>query len=665
MDRILLTTFTLSVLLSVGSSFSQKKLITRDELQKLRQKQIRTKQALLKSQRHIQSLKVSVSQNNYDVKYYKLNLNINPETEIISGFVEMKAQAKTDNFDMVELDLSANMNVDHVGEDAVSYNHTGDILKIQLSEPLQNGESFTIQVAYNGQPSRGGFGAFGFNYHSGEPIIWSLSEPYYARNWWPCKDSPNDKADSVDILLTVPDNLIAASNGILLRNVDNDNGTRTFHWQESYPITTYLVSLAITNYATYSEWFHYTANDSMEVKYFVYPEHLNSAKNQFTETINMLTYFHEIFGPYPFITEKYGIAQFPWGGGMEHQTITSQGSFGVNLTVHELAHQWWGDKITNANWHEIWLNEGFASYSEALFYEHRHGKTSYHSHMNSMDWNHPYAIYVDDTTSNSRIFNGTVYDKGAWFLHMLRHVVGDSTFFDILLAYSHDPRFAYGNTTTAGFQDVCETVSGQNLDWFFQPWIYEEGRPVYQALWRDDDSSGSHFLNLRIMQIQYPQSALFPMPIDITVETTQGDTLISVFNDAAIQDFSILLNAEITDIILDKEGWILKRVDSVTAVDNPFNSVYDFSLQQNYPNPFNSKTVITFSLANSENVELTIYNIRGQQVRKLVSQPYEAGTQRVTWNGLDNHGISLASGLYIYQIQAGEFKQQRKLLFIK
>lgn len=351
---------------------------------------------------------------------------------------------------------------------------------------------------------------------------------------------------------------------------------------------------------------------------------------------------------------------------MEHQTVASQGGFGTVLTVHELAHQWWGDKITNASWHEIWLNEGFASYAEALYFEHTQGEEYYHTYMGWMDRTFPYPIFVDDTTSVSRIFDNTVYDKGAWFLHMLRHVVGDSSFFKILLTYSQDPRFAYGNATTAGFQDVCQTVSGKDLDWFFQSWIYELGRPVYQAEWSVADSSGAYNLNLKIEQTQYPGHALFPMPIDVTVETVSGDTTVTVFNDAPSQIFSIAaLNALPTDIILDKDGWILKKVELITKAADLPSIPSAFALRQNYPNPFNGETIIEFDLPEARQVVLTIYNVHGQQVRRLTKQPFLTGTHRVTWDGLDERGQPTASGLYILEMRGRDFIQRKKMLLVR
>ena len=653
--------------LLAGVAFSQERLPTREELLELRRLEISAKRAGLERRRLMEPRVGLTAQERFDVTYYKLNLDIEPSDSTISGLVEMKAITTVNDLDTVVLDLFANMSVDSVSGDASSYYRSGDLLLIELSPPVPEGNTFTVQVAYHGPPVRYGLGGpFAFDYHGDDPIIWTLSEPYGARAWWPCKDTPGDKADSVDMIVTVPTDLIAASNGILLSTIDNGDGTRTFHWHEGYPITTYLVSLAISNYATWSEWFHFAPDDSMEVRYYIYPEDSASARAELTETLDMLAYFHDIFGPYPFLSEKYGIAQFPWRGGMEHQTITSQGRFGTMLTVHELAHQWWGDKITNASWHEIWLNEGFASYTEALYFEHTQGKEYYHTYMGWMDRDYPYPIYVDDITSVSRIFHTTVYGKGAWFLHMLRHIVGDSTFFDILLSYSNDHRFAYGNATTAGFQDVCETQSGMNLDWFFQPWIYEVGRPEYRVEWSAADSAGMFVLDLKVEQTQVQERVLFPMPIDITVETALGDTVVTVFNDLAVQEWTIHLAANPTGIILDRDGWILKEVVFVSSIPT------EFALGQNYPNPFNVVSHIRYSVPRPSHVRLVIYDLLGREIATLVNGTLQTDRYTATWRGRDQEGLPVASGIYFYQIEMRDpddgglnFTQTRKMVFLK
>ncbi|MBA7474611.1 hypothetical protein ES707_09965 [subsurface metagenome] len=653
-------------ILLAGVAFSQAPMPTRGEFQEMRRQEISARRAALERRRLTRAMQPSAAQAHYDVSHYRIELHIDPAEEQISGMVTMTARAKADNLAAVDLDLDSGMTVVSVGGSASTHSRSGNLLQVVLSQPIQKDTFFTIQVAYHGQPARYGpeEGPFAFDYHGGTPIIWSLSEPYGARAWWPCKDTPADKADSVDIIVTVPTDLIVASNGSLVSTEANGDGTRTYHWHESYPITTYLVSLAISNYAVYSEWFNYKPGDSLEVRYYVYPEAVETAQAQLTKTLDMLDYFHDIFGPYPFLSEKYGIAQFPWRGGMEHQTITSQGSFGTILTVHELAHQWWGDKITCASWHEIWLNEGFASYAEALYFEHTQGKDYYHTYMGWMDRYYPYPIYVDDITSVARIFDITVYDKGGWFLHMLRHIVGDSTFFDILRSYSNDPRFAYGNATTAGFQSVCESVSEQDLDWFFQPWIYSAGRPEYRIEWSAADSAGMFVLDLKVEQTQVPERVLFPMPIDITVETARGDTVVTVFNDQPVQYYVFALAAEPTGIVLDKDGWILKEVVSVTAVD--------FALFQNYPNPFNAVSHISYSVPRPSHVKLVIYDILGREIATLVNRTLETDRYTAAWRGRDQEGVPAASGVYFYRIEMRNpndgglnFTQARKMVLLK
>lgn len=604
---------------------------------------------------------------NIDVTYYNLNLNIDPNAFLLTGSVVMKGKSLVPGFQEVVLDLAGNMSVAGVSGDADTFSRQGDKLILMLKTPVATGESFQVQVDYNGNPQTGGFGGFVFDSQNGQPLIWTLSEPYYARGWWPCKDVPADKADSVDIVVTVPSTLLAASNGRLISEQDNNNGTKTFHWQERYPIPTYLVSLAITNYTKFSEWFKYSPNDSMEITNYVYPSSLASAKSGLAELPDMLDFFHKTFGPYPFLKEKYGVAQFGWSGGMEHQTLSSQGNFGQVLNVHELAHQWWGDMITNANWSEIWLNEGFASYSEALYFEEIVGEDYYHKYMSWMDWNYSGSIYRTDTTSVSSLFNGIVYDKGAWVLHMLRHVVGDSNFFDILQAYAADPRFKYGNATTAGFKDVCETVSGRALDWFFEPWILGNGRPLYLFAWQAQSVENGTRLDLSIEQTQVASDRLYPMPIDLQIEAANQDTTITIFNNAASQIFSFVLPFEPTNVTLDKENWILKQVDEVlyTSVESLEQVPAQFTLRQNYPNPFNAGTTIAFELERSSEVELKLFNLSGQLVRVLANGSYGAGHHRINWDGKGEHGRSLSSGIYIYQINSGNFKKSKKLILMK
>ena len=526
----------------------------------------------------------------YDVTYYKLDLLIDDTTEIIYGQVEIVAKSTTSGLDSVTVNLFHDMTVDSVKSGDIHLNYTRDVhsLHIQLERTYDLDEELTMSIFYYGHPTESGLMGFSFSTQGGMPVITTLSEPYSAHTWWPCRDTPSDKADSADINITVRPDLIVASNGLLIEVVTNPDGTKTYHWHESYPITTYLISLAITNYLTFSQYYYPEADsiDSMEIIYYCYPDWLDEAQAVYPMTVDAMEFFATTFGEYPFIKEKYGMAHFPWGGAMEHQTCTSMlyRWYDTYVIVHELAHQWWGDYITCRDWHNIWLNEGFASYCEALFFEDLYGEDYYHTYMSYMDWVEGGTVYIYDTTDVGNIITPIVYDKGAWVLHMLRHVVGDSTFFDILRAYYSDPRFAYKDAVTEEFQEVCETVSGMKLDYFFQQWIYGEYRPGYRYSWLSEPAlsfsansknlyrkmpglSGTlqfkpptedHNLYLHIRQTQTNNPNFFTMPVDVKITTTAGDSTFVVFNDSNTLDFKFTLLHQPIDVQIDPDNWITK-----------------------------------------------------------------------------------------------------------
>ena len=506
----------------------------------------------------------TANQSDYDAIYYLLDLDIDPTGLTVSGSVEMKLEVLSATLTEVELDLLNNMVVSQAwsGGLAAAHTHVSDLLTVTLDQTYTTGQIVTVKVDYSGTPSPS-YGSFGFSSHAGDPMIWSLSEPFGARSWWPCKDIPSDKADSVDVKITVPDTLVVASNGTLVSATDL-GATKQYWWQERYPITTYLVSIAIHPYTEFSHWYHYSPTDSMEVQYYVYADHYAAVQTNYAKTVPMIELFAGLFGEYPFLNEKYGHAEFVWGGGMEHQTISSMGGWGEYLIAHELAHMWWGDMITCDDFGHIWLNEGFATYSEALWSEDTYGVASYHSDMAGAKYLGPGTIFVEDTSNFGSIFSSNLsYNKASWVLHMLRHVVGDTTFFDILQAYYSDSRFQYATATTEGFQDVCETVSGMDLDFFFEQWIYQEYYPMYSYEWSAVENGGMFDITLDIDQQQ--TNHIFKMPIDITVETLSGETTLVVWDSLATQTFALSVVGEPTALHLDKDEWILRTVEEQLA----------------------------------------------------------------------------------------------------
>jgi hypothetical protein len=523
-----------------------------------------------KMSRHINTLEARGTQNQdeFDVLYYNIDLEIFPLEKTVSGEVKIRSRALND-INTLELDLATSLFVTSVksGNTNLSFDHRNDLLSVNLNRTYDQDEIIEIIVKYSGKPGN----TFSFSERDGHPWIWTLSQPYGAKDWWPCKNLPDDKADSVDLVITVPEGLIVASNGLLMSE-ETINGKTTWHWHEKYPICSYLVSLAIYPYMISTDYFKYSENDSMPVVNYIMPNVFENNRKLYQVTIEMLEYFTEIFGPYPFIEEKYGHAEFPWGGGMEHQTISSMiGPFEF-LIAHELAHQWWGDMITCSDFHHIWLNEGFATYSEALWDEYKNGPAAMHNRMRNRMYFGKGSIYVDNVENIGRIFDRNLsYNKPSWVLHMLRNIMGDEMFFNTLRAWGESDK-KYGVAVTEDFQEFCEEVSQMDLSDFFQQWIYGEYHPVYLYDWDYSGTEGHYELNLEMYQFQIENQ--FTMPVDIHITTELGDTVIRVNNYEKFHSYAFKLDGKPLSVTPDKDNWILKRQNrGINMVNHDNNNI--------------------------------------------------------------------------------------------
>lgn len=515
---------------------------------------------------------VTSYQNLYDVQNYRLKLSFDISKKTIYGNMEMNSLNLSDTLKRIYLNLSDNLKVNFVkfNGSEVKYEHKNDYVAVLPESKISGSEYFTVEIGYEGSPVNSGFDSFSFKTIDNEPVIYSLSEPDYAPSWWPCKDLTSDKA-AVEMILTVPGNLTAVSNGLLQNVTDESNGDKTFFWKSSYPVSTYLVSIAVGKYDKWSE--RYTSVDkttTMPVDYYTYPAYTEEAKTDWKNTVKMIEFFSGIYGEYPFLKEKYGMALFGWvGGAMEHQTISSMGYTLItgdgkyeNIVAHELAHQWFGDAVSPKSWKDIWLNEGFASYSEALWQENQNGKNAYLNFMKKQDYG-----YFQGTVYNPEgfIFGPTVYNKGAWCLHMLRGTVGDSVFFSILRKY-YDT-FKYKNADTFDFMKICEEVSGTDLKYFFDQWILKgTGRPEYRYSWKAEDfqdqsGTGIYTLRLNLRQIQDDYD-IYKMPVSISVKTENGIQEIKFFNDSRNQQFEIPVNGKPSEVIIDNDNWIMKKIQA-------------------------------------------------------------------------------------------------------
>lgn len=608
------------------------------------------------------------SDNNIDVTYYKLNLDLTYSPKNIRGEVTINAKSKTSNLSQIIIDLQNALTTDSVkiGNKRVIFSHQDNQIKIQLDKNYVENQTISFVIYYHGTPADTGLGSFVFGAHNNNKdlAIWSLSEPFGASDWFPCKNAVDDKADSSDVWITADKYFVSVSNGILEKTFDNQDGTRTYRWKNRYPIAQYLISIACSNYELYKGSFNYDGKNEMPITHYIYPESLtNTTKTALDKTVYMLDLFSKKYGLYPFIKEKYGHAQFGWGGGMEHQTCTSISSFGETLIAHELTHQWFGDKVTCKNWENIWLNEGFASYGECIYIEAVSGKSGYDNYISSFMTSAKTAkgtIYVQNVNNINEIFNSArTYRKGAVVIHSLRGIVGDDKFFKILQNYIASKN-AYGNATIEDFQAIAEQVYGQSLDYFFKEWLYGENYPKYKSQWSvTPQSNGTFKVNINLSQSTNNNPAFFTMPIQIKMNQGLGDTTITVFNNQAIQSFEFVVKQNPSTLTIDPNNLILKESENLNLLANE-PQITDLYTLNIYPNPSSDEINVSYQLVKNSEVKLSIIDFSGKEIY--------AGQEEKQTQGNHTQNIKISqfsAGTYIVNLRIDGLNESRKLVTIK
>ncbi len=608
----------------------------------------------------------NILMNRYDVHFYYIDLNVERNTTVISGSTTIGTTVMSASLDTFCFELNPSLVIDSIeyNNQNLAYTRVGAITYALLPSPQTQNTTLSVKIYYKGDASITGAGAIGDGFSTGtsaswgNAATWSLSEPFSAYEWFPCKQFLQDKADSAWVFVTTDKTNKAGSNG-LLEGIDSllpGNKSR-YRWKTHYPIDYYLISVAVAKYVDYTIYAHPAAmpNDSIPIVNYVYdnPATLTNFKPRIDSVPMVLEYYSELFGLYPFSQEKYGHCMAPFGGGMEHQTMTSIGNLGsFSTNSHELMHQWFGDHVTCKTWKDIFINEGFASYGEYLAFEHFRSLTAAQAKMlnvhNDVLTDPTAMVYFTDTTNVNRIFDSRLtYNKGSAVVHTLRFVLGDSLFFNGLKNFQQN--FSFSTASITDLKISLENFTGKNLNNYFSQWLFGEGYPVISAEYASDGTN----LFLKVTHTTSSTvTPLFKTPLEIKCTSASGDTTFTIDITQNSNTFIIPTKKNITGLTLDPKNWLLNTVGTISY--NPAlislsldNIALDNSIRI-YPNP--TTDYLQIENSSSEMTTLSLFDWNGRRL------------QHQTLNALTILDISaLAKGVYLLEIRNATGKISRKV----
>ncbi len=632
-------------------------------------------EAEMKSASRAINLVVNPNTLNYDITYHKLEFTVDPAVASISGKVTTTYTA-TANMSTLTFDLFDSLAVSSVkmnGVDLVYTQFGTNELVISLPAMQMTGTSAIVEIVYAGDPPLAqGFESFKIEQHNGVPVMWTLSEPYGARDWWPCKQDLNDKVDSIDVYITAPSQYVSVANGVEPEAPIVNGALKTTHFRHQYPIPAYLIAFAVTDYQVYNQQggLGTPASPFFPIVNYMYPETAAANIASLAPTLSIINFYETKFGAYPFRNEKYGHCQFGWGGGMEHTTVSfmtanASGAYARSLIAHEMGHQWFGDKITCGTWKDIWLNEGITEYLSGLVVEHLDGNTAFRTwktgkittitNIPAYTTAAPYTsnLYLTDTqiTNTNRIFSSSVtYSKGSMVTNMLRYKLGDAMFWQVMNTYINNPQFTYKYAVTTDFKAQIETVSGVNMTEFFNDWVYGQGYPKYTITVQNLVGNQA---KINVSQTQVNSNvSYFEMPLEIKINGAAGATqVLRVDNTSNNQEFIVPTNFLISSVSFDPEKNIISKGNIITLnpvigtlANNSFELSNAILLS---PNPANEYLNIDIP-SNIEFQNAQIFNLLGQKV-------LDSNLNAISVSGLSN-------GIYSISIKTSEGLIHKKFI---
>jgi uncharacterized protein (TIGR03382 family) len=477
----------------------------------------------------------------WDIQSYRFSLRFDAERREVAGQVDIDA-LRTTGEDFVlhaKGPAIASLTVDGVEQ---PWTREGEEVHLGALE----GDAVQVSVSWTAFPSEGTGGL-----QWGEKVIFSFHEPEFARRWLVVYDEPSDKA-SLEWVITAPEALVVAANGELIGKT-TENGESTWNFVLDGPIPTYLMAVHLSDYVLLE------SGEDIPIYTWAYPGFEEAAEATFGSTAEMLTHFSELYGPYPW--QSYGNAMAPFPGGMEHTTVTTFSEdlvgdeWGEQVNAHELGHHWWGNDLTLGTWDDIWLNEGFASYTEVLWYEQYYGdegRVTYAGYQ--LDSYLAWQVLETGSTlyAPNFMWGGVVYDKGSLVLHTLRGVLGDAVFFEALRAYEEE--FRYSNVVTTDLLASLSETAGQDLGWFFDSWVYSAPDPIYSYGYTSEElEPGVWQFDLTVSQ--NPTDFTMPLPVELLLE--DGSVIEeSIWVDGEGASLSLCLDQGVQGLTMDPGFWV-------------------------------------------------------------------------------------------------------------
>jgi aminopeptidase N len=510
-----------------------------------------------------------------DVKHIRLEIFVDYENRAIRGVCTTKAIAFNDGLTAIELD-SKELQIESVtieGEGAAKFSLIEDKLRIELGKTYAKDQEFTVSIRYKGNPRRGLYFIAPDEAHPKKhPQVWTQGQDEDARYWFPCYDYPNQKA-TTEVIASVPKGWFALSNGSLLNRRDDGNQT-IFHWKQEIPHVTYLVTLAAGEYSALEEKY-----GELQVVAYVPPGDEEAGKRAFTLTKDMIALFESRTGQkYPYAKYAQIVVEDFIFGGMENTSATTltdlalydeateQDHVADSLVAHELAHQWFGDLLTCRDWSHAWLNEGFATYCESLWEEHRRGTDEMHYYL----YETAQGYFSEDSGRYRRsivsqryedpldLFDRHLYEKGGLVLHMLRYVLGEEPFWRSIHQYVQTN--AQQNVITRDLMKAIEQVTGKNLEWFFDEWIFGAGHPEYEVAYSWDSDTKLASVNVKQTHEETEETKLFKMPVVLAFVVGSEEKRFTVTVEKKEHTFYFPLTEEPKDFRFDPGNFILKQI---------------------------------------------------------------------------------------------------------